>query len=199
MTPFEILSVLTAIFSGTIAFVTLYHTRKLDKQQIDLQQRQLVLENESAKLAKLQRDQIEAGMQYPSLTVRIYDETIHYADGDSHDTAIELVINNASALNRSINDCVVGLLDDPTDKFPRVARQGKYREKLAEYPIAIQPHSSVILFSYGRYLESIYRDRFGATATDDKAVVARLDIGGMKDPFVQVIGTYSPTSGLRSV
>jgi hypothetical protein len=197
MTVFELLSVLVALLSALVAFVSLYRTREVSKRQIELQERQVALERESSKLAKLQREQIEAATDFPSMTVTIHPVTIHYSDGDLHDTAVELIFENGSALNRSINDCAVGLLDNPADAVPQVARQAEYQDNVAEYPIAIPPYSSLILYSFARRLKPIYEDRYGVTETEDKGVAVRVSVAGMKEPLLRVIGRYSPANGLR--
>lgn len=199
MTTFDLISILVALLSAVIAFVSLHRTREVSKRQIELQERQVALERESANLAKLQRQQIEAASDFPSLRATIHAVTVHYSDGDLHDTAIELLLENNSALNRSINDCSVGLLDKLTDVVPAVARQAEYQDKLADYPIQVLPHSSLILYSFARRLKPIYEDRYGVSATEEKGVAVRISVAGMKDPLYRVIGRYSPSSGLRSL
>lgn len=199
MSDFELLSILVALLSAVISFVSLYRTREVAKRQIELQEKQVALERESAKLAKLQREQIEAAAQFPSLTVTINPVTIHYSDGELHDTAVKLLFENGSALNRSLNECSVGLLDKATDRFPSVARQAQHQDELAEYPIAIPPHSSLILYSFARHLKPIYEDHYGADTKEMKSVAVHVSVAGMKEPLVRLIGSYSPTNGLHPI
>ena len=196
MSRSELLSVLVALLSALISFVSLYRTREVAKRQVELQERQVALELESAKLARIQREDLEAASKFPSLTVRIFPVTIHYSDGDLNDTAVELLFENGSALNRSINNCSVGFLDKPNDLFPSVARQAEYQDKLAEYPVAIPPHSSLMLYSFARRLKPIYEDRYGANTSDPKNVAVLVNVAGMTAPLLRVVGRYSPTAGL---
>jgi len=195
---FGLLSVLEALLSALISFVSLYRTREVAKRQVELQERQVALELESAKLARIQREDLEAATDFPSLSVKIYPVTIYYSDGDLNDTAVELRFENGSALNRSINNCSVGLVDKPSDVFPSGARQAEYQDKLAEYPVAIPPHSSLLLYSFARRLKPIYEDRYGANAVDPKNGVILVNVAGMTGPLLRVVGHYSPTVGLLS-
>jgi len=197
MSQFELLSVLVALLSAVIAFISLYRTREVTRRQIELQERQVVLERESAKLAKLQREQIEAGSGFPTLNTNMFPVKIYYSDGTLEDVAVELVLENNSSLNRSINNCSVGLLDKEDDKYPTWARQAEFREKLAEYPITIPPNSSVILYSFERRLKELYKKDSGPTTPDDRKVAVVISMAGITAPLTRVIGRYSPTHGLR--
>jgi hypothetical protein len=164
---------------------------------VALQEKQLVLEQESAKLAKLQLELLELGRGLPPTYTRIFQVTDHYKDGDMHDTAIEITIDNPSSVVRSINNCSVGLAEDAEDKYPRFAREAEFRDNLAEYPISIAAGSSVILYSFGRRLQPLYQQHF-IGLVDPKPVLVRVDVAGIPEPLVRTVGTYSPNEGLHA-
>jgi len=198
MSDFQTLSLLISVLSATIAFVSLYRTRKVAKAQIELQKRQVALSAESAALAKVQREMIQQAKRFPDLTVDIFAVTIHYEDGDLNDTAVRLIFFNRSSLNASLNDCLVGLLDKPSDRISSIARQAEYQDKLAQYPISIAPNTSLIQYSFARRLKEAYDAHYPTGTTEPKSVAVLAHFAGFDEPLVKVIGSYSPNSGLRS-
>ena len=182
------------LFLVVVGVVTLYALNRWAPSRADSGH-----STEAEHLARLQREQIEAAAHFPSIAVNIFRVTIHYSDGDLEDVAVELVFENNSALNRSIIDCSVGLLDTPTDGSLSIACQAEYKDKLAEYPITIPSHSSLILYSFQRRLEPIYKSQYGINATIEKHVGVRVRMAGITKPLVRVVGRYSPTRGLITI
>lgn len=73
LTPYEFLSLLTALLAIVVSFVSLYRTYRISKRQLELQEGQLELEKEQASLAKMQREQLEEAKRFEqSANVGIY-------------------------------------------------------------------------------------------------------------------------------
>lgn len=198
MTTFEVLSILVAVLAAFISLVALSRAREVAARQIELQEKQLTLERESAKLAKIQREQIEEATRYPKLAVNVFPVTIHYDDATIQDTAIELIFENGSSLSRSINSCTVGFLDNDTDALPAISRQAQYRDEFAEYPIAVEPHASLILYSFARHFDQLYKDRYGPAEASPKSVALLAKFAGMPEPLVRIVARYVPNKGFGS-
>jgi len=195
MTLNEALTLLIALLAVIVSFVSLYRTRQISELQIKMQETQITLDRESAKLAKLQREQIEIAGSAPRLVATVHPVTIHYDDASLSDTVVELLLENHSSLNRSLNACVVGLLEKSTDAAFAVGRQAQYRDTLATYPISLGPHSSIILYSFGRHIEEIYHQHFGASAVEEKQVAVNLEWAGLSEPVFKIVAIFHPSKG----
>jgi hypothetical protein len=199
MTNFELLSILLAIVAAVTSLVALIRAREVASRQIELQERQLSLERESAKLARLQREQLEAAKNFPALHTSTFAVKIHYDDATIDDTVVELTFENASSINRSINSCTVGVLEKPTDLMPKGVREAQYRDENATYPISIPAHSSLKLYSFARHIRPLFENLFGSTSTDIGTVVVVAQIAGMPEPLVRFVASYSLAHGFSAI
>jgi len=198
MTAFELLSTLVAVLAAVISLVALARAREVASRQIEVQERQLALEHESAKLARLQREQLEAASKFPELHARAFAVKIQYDNATIDDTVLELTFENGSSVNRSINTCTIGLLEKETDRVPSRARQAQYQYENAEYPVLIAPHSSLILYSFARHIRPIFEDAFGSSSTESKPVVVVTQFAGIPEPLIRTVARYSLSLGLTA-
>jgi hypothetical protein len=157
--------------------------------------RALAFDGPAANLAKAQLDQLEADKKFPKVSTNIYPVKIHYSDGVLEDMVVEITFENASSLNRSLNDCSVGFLKRDSDRFPAHARQAQNQFEQATYPIQIAPHSSLILYSYMRHLRKVFEKEFGPEEV--KTVVVYSQFAGADGKIVQRAATFSAAGGLR--
>lgn len=195
MTLNEVLTTLIALLAVIVSLVSLYRTRRISELQLEKQNTQISLERESAKLAKLQREQLELSGGAPRWAVTVHPDTIFYEDDSLSDTVVELLLENDSSLNRSLNKCVVGLLEKPTDAAFAVGRYAQHRDTQATYPISLAPHSSIILYSFGRHIEEVYHQHFGTSSVKEKQVAVHLEWAGLSEPVFSVVATFRPGKG----
>ena len=137
-------------------------------------------------------------LRKPTLIYNIFQMTTHAKDGSIDDMAVEITLENNSPINRNLNNLSVGLLNNPRDRYPAVARQAEYLDSLADYPIAIAPYASLILYSFERRLKPVYEHKYGPGSNLPKPVVIMANFAGIKKPIIRVIGTYCPDEGIRS-
>ena len=199
MTSYELLATLLAVVAAVISLVALMRAREVASRQIELQERQLALERESAKLARLQREQLEAAQRLPELSARTFAVKIHYDDATIEDTVLELTFENGSSVNRSINACSVGLLQNDTDPFPMSAREAQYQNENATYPISVPPHSSIKLYSFARHIRPLFEESFGTSSLETRPVVVVARVAGMPEPLVRSVACYSVPEGFTAL
>lgn len=114
--------------------------------------------------------------------------------GDS-DTAVQINFQNPSSILKSIDDCTVVFL--PTKSGQKISgRQAKFRKVVAEYPLDVQPYSSLHLFAFLADLRECYEHEYGATCTDVMPVAVRIEYSDQNKPIFKTFASYSPSSGL---
>src|SRR5689334_6730761 len=121
----KVLTLFVSLLSLTVSYCAYRQTRTLTSQQLSLQ-------TQTTDLARIQREMIEAAKQPPKLRTRVFQVTIHAADGTIDDTAVEMVFQNGSSLNVSLDRCSVGFQTG-------IGVEAEYRDRLATFPIVIGP------------------------------------------------------------